>query len=87
MAHLPAHPCDCTQQRLEDVQQHPRHPPNPIKPVRALLVNLWVLLLCIGVLLVVLLGKARLHVPEPLEHVHAISGVEPYIIPLGAAQM
>jgi hypothetical protein len=46
-----------------------------------------VLLLCVAVLVVVLLGKSRLHVPEALEHVHAVNGAEPYILPLGPDPM
>ncbi|WIA39472.1 hypothetical protein OEZ86_005570 [Tetradesmus obliquus] len=72
--------------RLDDLEHnHLAHPAKPISPAKALLRNLWVLLLCGGVLTVVLLGKSRLHVAEPLEHVHAVNSAEPYFVPLGTA--
>lgn len=76
------------QQRLDDLEHnHLAHPAKHISPAKALLRNLWVLLLCGGVLTVVLLGKSRLHVAEPLEHVHAVNSAEPYFVPLGSAPM
>jgi hypothetical protein len=76
------------QQRLDDLEHnHLVHAAKPISPTKALLRNLWVLLLCAGVLIIVLLGKSRLHVPEPLEHVHAVNSAEPYFVPLGTAHM
>jgi hypothetical protein len=75
-------------QRLEDLQHNQLvHTASSISPTRALLKNLWVLALCAGVLVIVLLGKNRLHVPEPLEHVHAVNSAEPYFVPLGSAPM
>lgn len=75
-------------QRLDDLAHNQLVPAaKPTSATRALLLNIWVLLLAAAVLAVVLVGKSRLHVPEPLEHVHAINGAEPYFMTLGPAPM
>jgi len=52
----------------------------PTRKRRALLLNSWVLLLAAGVLAITLVSVERLHATEPLEHAHAVTGAEPYLI-------
>jgi hypothetical protein len=82
---------DMMMQRLEDLEHDAlAHKPvpedvaeGPKRPWHAALRNLPVLLVMIGMLVVVLLGKSRLHVPEPLAQVHGVTSAEPYFLPLG----
>lgn len=54
---------------------------------QALAVNLWVLAIMCGIVAIIIAGKARIHVPEPLAHVHATNGVLPYIMPVESESM
>jgi hypothetical protein len=66
---------------------HLVHPVKPVKPWKAMLKNSWVLLLMVGILVVILLAKSRLHVPEALEHVHACTNLLPYFMPLSTSSV
>ena len=55
--------------------------------LQALAVNLWVLAIMCGIVAIIIAGKARIHVPEPLAHVHATNGVLPYIMPVESESM
>ena len=57
-------------------------PPRPHRPPQALAVNSWVLALMLGIVAVIIAGKGRIHVPEPLARVHATDGVLPFVMPL-----
>ena len=56
------------------------HPPRRLP--QALAVNSWVLALMVGIVAIIIAGKGRIHVPEPLARVHATDGVLPYVMPL-----
>jgi hypothetical protein len=83
---------DMMLQRLDDLEHDAlAHEPVPedkaegkARPWRSALRNLPVLLVMVGMLVVVLLGKSRLHVPEPLQAVHGVTSAEPYFLPLEA---
>lgn len=49
-----------------------------------MLLNSWVLALMAGVIAIILVAKGRIHAPEPLQNVHATSGVVPFLLPLDA---
>ncbi|KAL4436773.1 hypothetical protein ABPG75_003912 [Micractinium tetrahymenae] len=73
------------EERAEAMEQHklaPEPERAPAKPLKSLLRNSWVLLIMAGIVGIIIAGKARIHVPEPLSRVHATNGVVPLTLPL-----
>lgn len=50
-------------------------------------VNLWVLAIMGGIVGIIIAGKGRIHVPEPLARVHATNGVLPFVMPVESDSM
>lgn len=50
--------------------------------LQAMLYNSWVLAIMVAIVALIVVAKGRIHVPEPLAHVHATNGVLPYIMPV-----
>ncbi|KAL4423292.1 hypothetical protein ABPG77_004561 [Micractinium sp. CCAP 211/92] len=68
------HSVELLEERVEAMEQHklaPEPEQAPTKPLKSLLRNSWVLILMAGIVGIIVAGKARIHVPEPLAGVHA----------------
>lgn len=52
-----------------------------------MLVNVWVLLVMVGIVTIIIVASDRIHVTEPLEGVHATGGFQPYVAPLDASSV
>ena len=67
-------------QLLTRAYLHPSYP-------QAMAVNLWVLAIMGGIVGIIIVGKGRIHVPEPLARVHATNGVLPFVMPVESDSM
>lgn len=68
------HSVELIEERAEAMEQKklaPEPERTPAKPLKSLLRNSWVLAIMAAIVAIIIAGKARIHVPEPLAGVHA----------------
>eukprot|EP00887_Chlorella_sp_A99_P002871 scaffold6.g2871.t1 len=75
---------DMLEDRVEALENHTlAPPPEPEEPEKrhGLLINSWVLAIMAGIVAIMIVAKGRIHVPAPLEDVHATNGLAPFVLP------